>query len=103
MARVLTRKKAEVPQIGFTVEVWKEGRAYVAYAPELDISTCGDSVAEARNRLREAAALFLEECSEQGTIDAVLSEAGFEKDGKSYRPPRVLARVKVRLAIPLAS
>jgi len=43
--------------------VWKENGTFVAYAPELDVSSCGDSVREARKRLREAVALFLEEAA----------------------------------------
>jgi len=75
----------------------------VAYAPELDVSSCGDSLAEARARLREAVSLFLEEASRRGTLQDILAEAGFEKHGKTYRPYRVLARQKVRLAVPVGS
>lgn len=103
MVRILTKRKPQVLNIRFTVDVWKEGSAYVAYAPELDVSSCGDSVAEAKARLREAVTLFLEECSRLGNLDAILAESGFEKCDKSYRPRRILTRTKVRLAVPLAS
>jgi len=76
---------------------------YVAYAPGLDVSSCGDSVAGAKARLREAVTLLLEECSQMGTLEAILAEAGFERHGNSYRPRRILTRAKVRLAVPLAS
>ncbi len=98
-----TRTKSVNPDITFTVQVWREDGAYVAYAPELDVSSCGDSLAEARARLREAVSLFLEEASRMGTLEDILAEAGFEKHGKTYRPHRVLARQKVRLAVPVAS
>ena len=103
MARILTKRKPQVPDIRFTADDWKEGRAFVAYAPELDVSSCGDSVAEAKARLLEAVTLFLEECSRKGSLDAILSESGFEKRDKSYRPRRILTRARVRLAVPLAS
>jgi predicted RNase H-like HicB family nuclease len=103
MVRTLLKKRTELPEIDFTVQVWKEGAAYVSYAPELDVSSCGDSVVEARRRLREAVSLFLEECSRRGTLDAILAESGFAKRGRSYRPRRIIARAKVRLAVPLAS
>jgi predicted RNA binding protein YcfA (HicA-like mRNA interferase family) len=103
MARILTKRRTVLPEIDFTAHVWKEGPSYVSYAPELDVSSCGDSVAQARARLREAVSLFLEECSRRGTLDAVLSESGFEKRGETYRPRRIIARAKVRLAVPLAS
>ena len=60
MTRRLPKRREEIAEIDFTAQVWKEGAAYVAYAPELDVSSCGDSVAEARARLREAMSLFLE-------------------------------------------
>jgi predicted RNase H-like HicB family nuclease len=60
MARIFSKRRAEVPGIDFTAQVWKEGATYVGYAPELDVSSCGDSVTEARARLREAVSLFLE-------------------------------------------
>jgi hypothetical protein len=103
MARILPKRRARLPEIDFTVQVWKEGPAYVGYAPELDVSSCGDSVAEAKARFRGAVTLFLEECSRRGNLDAILTESGFEKRGKSYRPRRILTRAKVRLVVPLAS
>jgi len=49
------------------------------------LSSCGDSVAQARARLREAVSLFLEECSAKGTLDAILFESGFAKTWPEYR------------------
>jgi len=97
------KTKSSAFDINFTVQVWKENDIYVAYAPELDVSSCGDSVRQAKTRLREAVCLFLEEASRSGTLEDILSEAGFEKRGKTYQAHRVLAREKVRLAVPFAS
>ena len=74
-----------IPAISFTTQVWKEGGAYVAYAQELDVSSCGDSLPRARARLKEAVALFLEECSRKRILDRVLSEAGFERRARNYQ------------------
>ncbi len=102
MARNASRR-LQVPVIRFTAQVWKEGPTFVAYSPELDVSSCGESLAKARAALQEAVSLFLEECARKGSLEAILSEAGFEKHGRSYRPRRILAREKLRLAVPLAS
>jgi predicted RNase H-like HicB family nuclease len=102
MARNASRR-LEVPDISFTAQVWKEGATFVAYSPELDVASCGNSLAKARAGLREAVSVFLEECARKGSLEAILSEAGFEKRGRSYRPRRILAREKLRLAVPLAS
>jgi predicted RNase H-like HicB family nuclease len=90
-------------EIRFAVQVWKENGTFVGYAPNLDVSSCGNSIREARARLREAVSLFLEEASRLGKLEDILAEAGFEKHGRTYEPPKVLAKAKVRLAIPLAS
>jgi len=96
-------RKKEIPDIRFTVQVWKEGATFVAYSPELDVSSCAGSLAKARAALQEAVSLFLEESARKGTLEAILSEAGFERRGRSYRPRRILAREKLKLAVPLAS
>jgi predicted RNase H-like HicB family nuclease len=69
-------KKLGAPDISFTAQVWKEGATFVAYSPELDVASCGHSLAKARAALQEAVGLFLEECARKGNLEAILSEAG---------------------------
>ena len=45
----------------YRAEVFKEDGQFVAICPELNVSSFGDSVEEARKSLREAIDLFLEE------------------------------------------
>ena len=77
MAKILSKNRTQLPEIDFTAHVWKEGPTYVSYSPELDVSSCGESVAQARARLREAVTLFLEECSRKGTLDLILTDSVF--------------------------
>ncbi|HEX2712964.1 MAG TPA: type II toxin-antitoxin system HicB family antitoxin [Candidatus Acidoferrales bacterium] len=79
MAKLSNRSKIGVPNIRLTVQVWKESGKYIAYAPELDVSSFGDSVSHAKLRLREAIILFLEGASRLGTLEDILSEAGFQR------------------------
>jgi predicted RNase H-like HicB family nuclease len=46
-----------------TALIEREGNGYVALCPEMDISSQGDSIEEARNNLREALELFFETAS----------------------------------------
>jgi len=46
-----------------TAIIEREGDAYVALCPELDIASQGDTVQEARENLREALELFFESAS----------------------------------------
>ena len=54
--------------------VWfmKEGEAFIAYSPALDLSTCGDTFEKAQRRFAEAADIFFEECVQRGTLDEAL-------------------------------
>jgi predicted RNase H-like HicB family nuclease len=64
----------------FHARVFKEGEHYVALNPELNVSSFGDSVADAKRSLKEAVEAFVEECERMGTLVAVFEEAGFTKD-----------------------
>ena len=44
----------------FTAIIEREGDGYVAFCPELDIASQGDTVEQARINLREAVELFFE-------------------------------------------
>ena len=46
-----------------TVIVEREGNGYVALCPRVDVASQGDSVAQARENLEEALALFFETAS----------------------------------------
>jgi predicted RNase H-like HicB family nuclease len=61
--------------IHFTAQIFKEARQYVAYSPELDVSSCGGSESKARQNLLEAVRLFLEEAGKAGTLEQVLEES----------------------------
>lgn len=54
-------------QIDFDIIVFKENETYVAYCPELDISSCGNTVEHAKGMLKTAVRLFLEEAEKMGT------------------------------------
>ena len=62
--------------IQFTARVFKEGRVFVAYAPGLDVSSCGGTPEKALKNCNEAVRLFLEEAEKLGTLDRILEEAG---------------------------
>lgn len=64
----------------FRATIFKEGDSYVAVSPELNVSSFGDPIAEAKQSLTEAVEAFVEECERMGTLDGVLEEAGFAKD-----------------------
>ena len=48
-----------------TAIIERQDVGYVALCPEVDVASQGDSIAEARDNLREALELFFETASEQ--------------------------------------
>lgn len=76
----------------FNSIVFQEDNIYVAYSPILDVSSCGNTIDEARNNLKTAVRLFLEEAEKMGTLEEILSESGYKKAeiGK-WLMPRLIA------------
>ena len=72
----------------FRAETFKEGKLYVSLSPELAVSSFGRTPKEAKDSLKEAIVLFLEECQRMGTLKQVLEESGFKIKGSSWLPPR---------------
>jgi predicted RNase H-like HicB family nuclease len=77
--------------IAYTVHTFKEGATYVAYVPELDLSSCGATNDEARKNIRDAVQGFLETSADMGSLDWVLEESGYSKKGDSWLAPEFVA------------
>jgi len=66
-------------KIRLTEEIWKEGKMYVSYCPELDISSCGKDVQQAKKNLLEAITINIEETKKMGTFEQFLEDCGLEE------------------------
>ena len=66
-------------KIRLTEEIWKEGNMYVSYCPELDISSCGKDVQQAKENLPEAITINIEETKKMGTFEQFLEDCGLEE------------------------
>jgi predicted RNase H-like HicB family nuclease len=69
-------------QVVINTKIFKEGDVYVALCPELNVSSFGESIDEARRSLKEAVEAFIEECEIMGTLDEILEESGFQKESE---------------------
>ena len=78
-------------KIDYTVQVWQEGKQFVAHAMPLDVMSCGPTPERASQALREAVELYLVTAAEAGTLAEVLEEAGYEPQGKSWISPTWVA------------
>jgi len=66
-------------QIEFDGIVFREGDAFISYCPKLEVSSCGNTVDEARAKLKTAVRLFLEEAAKMGTLEDILKESGYDQ------------------------
>jgi len=76
-------------KIEFDMFVFKEDASYVAYCPELDISSCGNSVEHTKKMLKTAIRLFLEEAEKMNTLEDILDEANYKKDANGKWSPEM--------------
>ena len=60
-----------------TAEIWKEGKMFTAYCPELDVASCGHTAEEAKKNLREVIEIQLEETAKLGALNDFLAEADY--------------------------
>jgi len=68
--KLLIVKKARL----FTAIIEKEESIYVAFCPELDVASQGNTVEEARKNLTEAVELFLETADPAEVADRLTNE-----------------------------
>jgi len=74
--------------IDYTVQTWQEGAQYIAHAMPLDVASSGSTPEGAREAVDEAVRLFLATCAETKTLDQVLEECGYERNGDAeWRSP----------------
>ena len=72
-------------------EFFKEGDLYVALAPELNVSSFGETLDGAKQSIREAVEAFVEECDRMGTLEEVMEEAGFLQRNGQWLPRQPVA------------
>lgn len=85
--------------ISVRVEIFKEGDAYVALSPELNVSSFGETVDEAKKALKEAVGAFIEECETMGTLEEVLEESGFSKINNSWESRKPIIEENLALSV----
>lgn len=86
-------------EFSFDTHIFKEGDTFVAYVPALDISSCGATDDEARRNIRDAVRGFLAASADLGTIDEVLQEAGYQRDGDVWRAPEFVSVDRLTMSI----
>jgi predicted RNase H-like HicB family nuclease len=74
-------------KIELNIDYFEEDGVIVALSPELQVSSFGDTLAEAEKSIKEALELFFEGCETLGTLNEVLEESGFRKKSVAIFSP----------------
>jgi predicted RNase H-like HicB family nuclease len=85
--------------LSIRVEIFKEDDVYVALSPELNVSSFGETIYEAKESIKEAIEAFFEECREMGTLNEVLEESGFLRVENTWQSRRPVAEESLALAV----
>jgi predicted RNase H-like HicB family nuclease len=85
--------------LSIRVEIFKEDDVFVALSPELNVSSFGETIDEAKESIKEAIEAFLDECRDMGTLDEVLEESGFLKVENNWQSRRPVAEENLALAV----
>jgi len=96
----MATQQGSVGEIAYTIQVFKEDQFFVAHTLELDVSSQGRTVEEAKSHLREAVEAFLEEAQRMNTLEDVLVEAGYQRTGQGWKAPDLLAQERTTVALP---
>jgi len=84
--------------ISVRIEIFKEGDVYVALSPELNVSSFGETIDDAKKSFKEALEAFIEECQEMGTLEEVLEESGFSKINNSWESRKPIVEENLALS-----
>ena len=71
----------------------------MALSPELNVSSFGETIDDAKKSFKEALEAFIEECQEMGTLEDVLEESGFSKINNSWKLRKPVAEEDLALVV----
>ena len=82
------------------VTIFREGDAFVAYTPALDLSSVGKTEKDAKRMFAEAVEAFFEELANMGTTASVLKDLGWTHVNGKFEPPHVVEQSLMNVMIP---
>jgi predicted RNase H-like HicB family nuclease len=69
------------------INVFKQGKFYVAYCPALDMSSCGKTEKQSLKMIDEAIHILFEELDAEKKLESFLLDMGWEKKDNKLQPP----------------
>lgn len=91
MKQSYIEKDRKIIKVNVSVYLIKEDDSYTAFCPELNLSSYGTSINDAKKGFVDAIAIFIEETTRRGTLEKILLQHGWllrSKPKPIYEPPR---------------
>ena len=83
------------------VDVLREGKAFIAYCPVLDLPAAGTSYEDALEKFSVVSRAFIEELAKAETLEEYLSEMGWSKVQGRWTPPVLVGHSEKAFSFPL--
>ncbi|PIQ68009.1 MAG: hypothetical protein COV91_06380 [Candidatus Taylorbacteria bacterium CG11_big_fil_rev_8_21_14_0_20_46_11] len=90
---------SSLPKLTFTAQVFREGKQYVSFNPELRVASCGKTPDIAKKNLKDAIRGFILSARKKGTLSDILEEAGFVKEKRSWKDPSLVSLDRMTLGV----
>ncbi|HEY9583236.1 MAG TPA: hypothetical protein VJK09_02955 [Candidatus Paceibacterota bacterium] len=81
-------------------DIIREGKAFIAYSPALDLSTHAKSLKKVKKRFEEATELYFESLVANNNLEETLHNLGWGISRGSYVPPMIVSHEMSSFAIP---
>lgn len=96
----MLKKVTKINSINLTVQFIRHKDGVIAYAPSLDLSTIGKTLAKSQRMIGETIRIFFDELVERGTLTEVLSGLGWVQRRSTWNPPRTIKEKSISLKLP---
>src|SRR3989344_5718428 len=96
----MSKTSTKINSVHLTVQFIKHKDGVIAYAPSLDLSTVGKTLAKSQRMISEAIHIFFDELITRGTLTKVLSGLGWVQRRSAWSPPRMIKEKSISLKLP---
>lgn len=86
-------------RLTFTAQIFREGKQYVSFNPELRVASCGSTPLKAKKNLKDAIRGFLLSAHKKDTSHDILEEAGFVRRKNSWHDPDLISFDRMTVAV----
>ncbi|OHA16720.1 MAG: hypothetical protein A3C79_00040 [Candidatus Taylorbacteria bacterium RIFCSPHIGHO2_02_FULL_45_28] len=96
----MSKSVTKINSVHLTVQFIKHKDGIIAYAPSLDLSTVGKTLAKSQRMITEAVSIFFDDLVKCGKLTEVLSGLGWIQRRSTWNPPPMIKEKSISLKLP---